>query len=284
MSALAWGGRSDTRGTGFLSHLRELLSYRELVYNLTVRDLKLKYKGSVLGVAWSLLNPLIMMAIYTAVFSQFLRAIVLPNYWALVLGGILVWTFFSSAVIASSSSFVRNGHLISKVFFPVEALPVSITLANFVNFLIALGMFLAVLIVAAWRFGLHLGPSLVLLPVLVLALFGLALGTSVLIAAVTVFFRDLEHLVSLALAAWFYVTPVLYPLDPRVLPHGAARFLPLMSLNPMSWYLESFHSILYYGTWPDWTRFGLSLGLSALMLVAGYWVFLRVRPRLAEEV
>src|SRR5450759_293067 len=124
---------------------RELVSYRELVVNLTVRDLKLKYKGSVLGIAWSLLNPLLMMTIYTAVFSVFLRAVAVPHYWALVLGGLLPWLFFSNSLTAATTSFIRNPNLITKVYFPIESLPIAAVVANFTNFLISLAALLVVL-------------------------------------------------------------------------------------------------------------------------------------------
>src|SRR5207248_5131448 len=158
--------------------LRELARYRELVANLTARDLKLKYKGSVLGVAWSLLNPVLMMAIYTAVFSVFLRAVRVPNYWALILTGILPWTFFASSVNGAATSFVRNPNLISKVYFPVEALTLSVVLANFVNLLIPMPILLGILLVA----GVHLGPSLILLPVVLLANLALMAGLALAIA------------------------------------------------------------------------------------------------------
>lgn len=262
------------------ARLRELAGYRNLVSNLTLRDLKLKYKGSVLGILWSLLNPLLMMTIYTVVFSVFLRAVVLPNYWALVLGGILAWTFFASAVASATVAFVRNSNLINKVAFPVEALPISSVLASFVNFVIMLAILLVVLVVAR----VPLGPSLVLLPVIVLALLGFAIGVGLLFATLTVYFRDLEHLVGLGLTAWFYLTPILYPLDARALPHAAARYVDLLKLNPLTWYLESIHAVLFYGRWPDPLLFALMLASSLVALVAGYLFFAWLRPRIPEEV
>lgn len=263
-----------------VSHLSELLSYRQLLVNLTLRDLRLKYKGSALGVLWSLLNPLIMMAIYTLVFSLLLRAVVLPHYWALVLGGLLGWIFFTSALTYSTGAFINNGGLITKVHFPIEVLPLAGTLAHFINYLIMLALLLVVL--GLGRVG--LGPSLVLLPVVVLALLAFTVGLGLFLATVTVYFRDVEHLVGLGLTAWFYVTPVLYPLDPRVLPAGADRFLPYLNLNPLSWFFETFHSILYYGTWPDPTRFDLMLAAALVALAGGYLFYVWLRPRIPEEV
>src|SRR5579864_3777427 len=125
--------------------VRELVDYRELVANLTARDLRLKYKGSTLGVAWSLLNPLLMMAIYTAVFSVFLRAVTVPHYWALVLGGLLPWVFFSNSLTAATVSFIRAPNLITKIYFPIESLPIAAVLANFINFGISLAILLVIL-------------------------------------------------------------------------------------------------------------------------------------------
>ena len=263
-----------------VARLRELFEYRELLVNLTIRDLKLKYKGSAIGVAWSILNPLIMMAIYTAVFGVFLRAVVLPHYWALVLVGLLAWTFFSNSLTSATLAFVRNGSLITKVYFPIEALPISMVLAHLLNFLIMLGVLLIVLMLG----GIHLGWSLILLPILVLALLALALGLGLFVASITVYFRDIEHLIVLGLTALFYLTPVLYPLDPRALPAGAARFIPYAKLNPMAWYLDNFHSVLYYGRWPEPLLFGLMLVSAVASLSAGYLIFNRMRPYVPEEV
>lgn len=262
------------------ARFRQLLAYRELVANLTARDLKLRYKRSVLGVAWSFLNPILMMAIYTIVFSLLLRAVKAENYWALVLSGVLTWTFFSNSLVSASAAFVRNPNLITKVAFPLEALPISAVLAQFVNFLITLGLLLVILVGG----GIHLGPSLLLLPVVVVSQLAFTLGLAILLASVTVHLRDLEHLVGIGLTALFYVSPVLYPLDAAALPASAARFLPWLRLNPVAWYLDNYHSILYYGTWPDPTMLGLSVTAGIVVLGGSYLVFNRLRPRLPESI
>jgi lipopolysaccharide transport system permease protein len=260
--------------------LRELLAYRELIVNLTLRDLRLKYKRSTLGVAWSLLNPLFMMAIYTAIFSVFLRVVNVANYWALVLGGLLAWLFFANAIGSATTAFAHSANLISKVYFPIEALPLASVLSNFINFLISLVVLLVILVVA----GIHLGPSLVLLPVILAAQLALTLGLALFIATITVYFRDLEHLVTLGLTALFYLTPVLYPLDAAALPHGAQRYIPILLANPLAWLLESYHAVLFYGRWPQPGQFSLMLLSAVIALVGGYTVFLKLRARLPEEV
>jgi ABC-2 type transport system permease protein len=260
--------------------LRELYAYRELVVNLTVRDLRLKYKGSVLGVAWSLLNPVLQMAIYTAVFSVFLRISLVHPYWAFVVGGIVVWTFFSSTLFGASTSFTRNPHLISKVYFPMEALPISMVIANFVNFLIPLGLLLVVLLVAA----VPIGASLTLLPVIVLAQLATCIGWSLVVASLTVFLRDIEHFLVLGIQVLFYLTPILYPLDAAGLPRAAKRYLPLLHLNPLSWYFNCYHAVLFYGTWPSALDFTLMLLFAVVSLGGGFLLFVRLRPRLPEAV
>jgi ABC-2 type transport system permease protein len=267
-------------GIGATERLRELFRYRELVVNLTVRDLRVKYRRSTLGIAWSLLNPLLMMAIYTAVFSVFLRFVSIKHYWAFVLVGILVWGFFSNSVSAAAVSYMNNAGLITKLYFPVESLPISITLAQFVNLLISMVVLLVVLIVG----GIPLGPSIVLLPVILAAQLAFTVGIGLIAASVTVFLRDLEHFVGLGLTVWFYLTPIIYPLDPQALPHAAGAYLPYFRLNPLTWYVESYHAVLFFGTWPDPAMFTLMLVSAAVALGAGYLLFVRLRSRLPEEV
>lgn len=256
------------------ARLRELVAYRGLVRSLTVRDLKLKYRRSVLGAAWSVLNPLLMMAIYFAIFSVFLHVFTLPNYWAYVLGGLVAWLFFANSLGSAVTSLVSNPNLITKVYFPIESLPIATVLSACVNFLVSLLVLTVVVLVA----GLPIGASMVLLPVVVAAQLGFTLGLAVFVAALTVYLRDLEHLVGLFLTALFYVTPVLYPLA------MAGRYALWLELNPMTWFLECYHAILYRGAWPDPAFLSLALGAALVSLTAGYLLFLRMRPRLPEEL
>jgi lipopolysaccharide transport system permease protein len=260
--------------------LRELFRYRELVRNLTMRDLRVRYRRSGLGTAWSLLNPLVMMLIYVSVFSLLLRIVVLQDYWAFVLAGLLPWIFMSTAIVGAATSFISNGHLIMKVYFPIESLTISVVLANVVNFLISLVVFVVIELI----FHRALGPSVVLIPIVVLATLAMTTGIGLIVASLTVYFRDLEHLLQLALSAIFYLSPIIYPLDVRVLPPESSQYLPYLRLNPFSWYLETYHSILYWGTWPDAGEFTLVMVSAAFILVAGYAWFSAMRARLPEEL
>lgn len=262
------------------SRISELFAYRQLIVSLTQRDLKLKYKGSVLGVAWSLLNPLLQMAIYTVIFSFFLRIVVVPHYWIFVIAGILFWTFFSTSLIGASSSFVRNPQLISKVYFPIEALPISMVLANLINYLIPLALLLIVLPFS----GVKVGPSVVLTPVIVAATLCMTAGLSLLAASITVFLRDVEHFIMLGIQIFFYATPILYPLEESSLPHGVHHFVQILRLNPLAWYMDSFHAVLYFGVWPAWGEFTAMIIFSVVSLVFGYWVFARLRAGIPENL
>jgi ABC-2 type transport system permease protein len=260
--------------------LAELLAYRELVTNLALREFRIKHKRSMLGALWSFLNPLFMMLIYTTVFNVILRVVSVPQYWALILSGLLPWIFLSSALTAATTSFAYNSNLITKVYFPIESLSIASVLSNFINFLISLAVLLPILFVA----GRPLGASLLALPIIVIAQLGLCVGMGLLLAALNVYFRDLEYLLGLGLTALFYVSPVLYPLSKQALPHTAEKYLSLLKLNPISWYLESYHYVLYWGTWPSLTLMALMLTFSAASLLVGYGAFLVLRNRIPEEV
>jgi len=254
--------------------LLELVAYRGLIQSLTARELRLKYRRSALGAVWSLLNPLLMMAVYVLIFGVFLKIFTLPEYWAYLLTGLIAWLFFANALGTSVTTLVQNPNLVTKIYFPLEALPIAGALANFVNFCISMALLALAVIVA----GRPVGPSLVLLPIVMVAQLGFSVGLAVLLSALTVYLRDIEHLVGIFLTGLFYVTPVLYPLS------RAGRYARYLRLNPMTWIIECYHSILYFGTWPDPRLFALTLLAAAVSLVGGYLVFLRLRPRLPEEL
>lgn len=269
----------DTQA-GFKERISDLVEYRELLVNMTQRDLILKYKGSFLGVAWSLLNPLLQMVIYTVIFSIFLRVFTLPHYWAFIIGGILLWTFFSSSLLSSSTTFVRNPGLITRVYFPIEVMPLSAIFANFINFLIPLALLLIVLPIA----GVPVGISLICLPVIIVSILATAIGLGLIAATVTVFLRDVEHFLQLGIQVFFYATPILYPLEVGLLPHGASKYIEILRLNPLAWYLDSYHAVMYFGVWPSTKEFVAMMAFSLLCLVAGYITFVKLRPRLPENL
>lgn len=262
-----------------LANLRTLLRYRGLILTLVSRELKARYRGSALGYFWSLINPLLLLLVYTFVFS-----VVLPGFrgdlepYALFLFcGLLPWTWFSSALLESSNSLIASGNLIKKVLFPAEILPIVSVLANLFHFLFALPILVLFLIYYARPLAIL---ELIWFPVVVLIQLVLTLGLALALSALTVHFRDLKDLLANLLTLWFFTTPILYPMSQ--LP---PRFKPLMDLNPFAHLAVSYQEILFYdGPFGHW-KWLLALGFVAVAaFVGGYALFDRLRDSFAEEV
>ncbi|MGH7692487.1 MAG: ABC transporter permease [Candidatus Dormibacteria bacterium] len=259
----------------------------ELLWELVRRDVRSRYRGSVLGVGWTLLNPLIFMIVYSVVFGRFLK-VHYPGGSATVfiLSGLLAWTFFSQALIMATSSIVANAALVRKVAFPWALLTVSSVLAALVNYVISLLLLIPFMLLAHKGVGL---PILAAIP-LVLITFALALGLGLMLAAVNVYMRDLQYLVNLGTLVWFYITPVIYPLtlvQTKFSGHGAIGILAHLVIygNPMSWVVLGFQDVFVYDRWPQhWHGLGYSLVFGLLAIGVGLRVFRRLRRRFAEEV
>src|SRR2546428_3692429 len=243
--------------------VEEFLAYWELTTNLIARDLKTKYRGSVLGVFWSLLNPLLLMVVYTAVFSVIVRVPVPGNgpYPVFLLAGLVPWNAFAQSLTNATTSVVDNAGIVRKVYFPLEILPISAVLSATVNLLISLTLLAALAII----FGVHLGLSLLLLPVLIVLQIAFTVGLGSLLAAFDVFFRDVQYFLSVLLIVWFFGTPVVYSLD--LVPAGLR---PLFEANPMAWLISCYQSLWYYGRMPDWASLGAFAGGALVMLAIGW--------------
>lgn len=292
-----------------LRHLRELWLYRELVRNLVVRDLKVRYRDSILGIAWSWLNPLLMMIVYSIFFTIALRDNSIPHYPVFLLCGLLPWNFSNDSILQATGSITGNAHLVKKVYFPREVLPISIVLSNLVNFFIALPIFFGLALIS----GAPLSWSAFLLPVTILIQVAFTTGLALLLATLNVFYRDAQHILSVIMLAWFFLTPVIYPIDTvpeeawltssttgvgmavfysnEDIPAGATLLckpiqvrLWLRRLNPMASIIASYRDLLCRGQ-PTGLDFLIRTAVIALIvLIAGYLVFLRYSPRLGEEV
>jgi ABC-2 type transport system permease protein len=256
---------------------------RELYANLALRELRSKYKRSFLGWAWSLANPLANMVVYTIVFKYFLHIKPAPgspsglNVFALfLLCALLPWTFFQLSVTSSISSLTGNESLIKKTYFPRELLPASTVGANLVSHLIEMGLLLvALLVFGNWR-ALVLSP-LALLLTAVMAIFALGLG--LMLSALNVYFRDIQHFMSIVFLVWFYLTPIIYPFS-----YVPARYHLLLQTNPMTEMSLCYRAVLYDGTLPNWLQFGYFAAWAAVLFAAGLLVFNRLSAGLAEEL
>jgi ABC-type polysaccharide/polyol phosphate export permease len=263
-----------------LTHLRSLFRYRGLIQTLVARDLKARYRGSVLGFFWSFVNPLLLLLIYSYVFTQVLPGLhpeSLQPYALFMFCGILPWTWFSSALLESSGTLISGGNLIKKVLFPAEVLPIVTVLANMVHFFLGLPILAAFLV----YYQRPLDPvELLWFPAIVLVQLVLTTGLALLVSALTVHFRDIKDILGNLLTLWFFATPIIYAMEQA--PPGNRW---LLNLNPMTHLVISYQQVLFdTGPHTHWKwLLGLGAG-SGLVFLAGYFVFDRLRDSFAEEV
>jgi len=268
-----------------IDRLSELLQYRDLIRQLVIRDLKVRYKNSLFGFLWTLLNPLFMTVVFTIVFTIMLPQSAVPKFPVFLLCALLPWNFFSASVMTSTSTILGNGHLIRKVYFPREVLPLSTVLSNLVNFLLALSMlFLAMLLLRV-----PFTPWALLLPLIAAVQFLFALGWAFFLSAAAVFYRDVPMIMDVLMLAWFFLTPIFYPMS--VLPQAQTLLGVTLNiqrlayiLNPMASLVASYRVVLYYGAPPAWDFFLRTIVTALAFLVLGYLFFVRYSWTFAEEV
>lgn len=266
-----------------MRRLIELYQYREVLRNLVVRDLKVRYRNSVLGVLWSLLNPLLMTLVFTVVFTLMIHSDI-AKFPVFFMSGFLPWSFLAAALTGATSSIVLNANLIKKVYFPREILPIAEVLSNLVNFLIAL----VVLFVLMLVFQVKLTPALLILPLIILAETFFVSGMGLLLSTANVFYRDTEHILQPLMQAWFFLTPIFYPITlvPKttvVLGVTVELQLWLRRLNPMASLVASYQDVLYWGS-PTGLDFLLrTFATCVVVLIVGYLVFCRYSGLFGEE-
>ena len=255
--------------------LLALYEYRTLLRSIVIRDLKLKYRGSVIGALWSLVNPLLMMTVYVVAFTYILR-IRSAGFVLYLQLGLLAWTFFATSASMSTGSIIDSGGLVKSVYFPRSVLPVGTVLFNLVQYLLTTAVILPILL---WYYGVSFGPQMLLYPIFVLLQVMFTAGIALLLSAATTFYRDVRHLLEIALSALFWLTPIVY--ESATLPDRLR--LPIL-LTPVSSYVVAYHQIFYYRTWPDATIWFVAVTYAATSLVAGATVFLANEYRFAEQI
>lgn len=261
-------------GNELWNEIHQLYQFRDMFLGLVMRDVRQRYKGSMFGILWSMMNPLLMMLIYTVVFS-FIMRVKIPNYSLFIFCGLLPWFWFQTALTNGCTVIVANAALIKKVAFPTEILPLVSVTSNLVNLLLSLPvlfLFMALDHVAP-------APSLFLLPVLLAIQYVLTAGIAFILAAVQVFFRDTEQVLANVLMLWMYATPVIYSAD--MIPK---RFIRLVLLNPISPLVMSYQHIILDQTFPPFTYLLYPLVVGIVLLVAGFNLFGTLKFRFAEEV
>lgn len=256
-------------------NLKDLWIYRELLYFLTWRDIKVRYKQTAIGVLWAILQPVLTTAIFTVIFTQFARfdALEIP-YPLFALSGLLLWLFVNNSINMSSNSLVGNANLVTKVYFPRLIVPVSATLAGLLDlalgFLILLGLMIYYGVNPTWQ--------ILLAPVFVLQTILLTLSFGTLFSALNVRFRDVKFALPFALQIWLFLSPVFYPLG---IFSGKRQFL--FAFNPMSGILEGFRAALF-GTAFDWTIIGISFVLTLVLMFVSIFVFKRMEDDFADLI
>ena len=260
----------------FLLYFLQLWRCRQLLWHMTVRHLRGQYKQSILGYAWTLVNPLTQMLILSFVFSIIVRVdsqgVPYPLF---LLVGLLPWIFFSSAVASATDSVANGASLVTKVYFPREVLPIAAILTKVVD----LGVGLLILVGLMVYHGHAPAWTVVWVPLLFLIHFVFTLGISLPLAALNLYFHDVRYLVGVGLILWFYLTPVIYPVG--MVPE---RYEILFDLNPNALFINAYRRVLLTGISPGPERLLLGIGIALLVFLIGYYLFKRMEPNFADRI
>lgn len=259
-----------------VSNLSELITYRQLLGKWAVRDIKIRYKQSLLGIAWAVLQPLALTLIFSMIFS---RIVYVPTdgipHPIFYFAAVLPWVFFSSSLGFAAPSLVNNLNLVTKVYFPREIIPISSIIASFVDFCFASLVFAGMMLF----YQMPVNASLLFLPVLVVLQIMLALGAGLILAALNVSYRDVRFVVPVALQLWLYLTPVIYPIS--MVPE---RFLSLYMLNPMAGIINAYREILLYGRLPELVTLLPAIIISVVLLIGAYAYFKWAEAEFADVI
>lgn len=246
-----------------------------MIRSLIHRDLRGRYKGSVLGFLWTFINPLLQLGVYTVVFSMILiRGI--EQYWLFLFVALIPWIFFSSSILNSSSSIIHNKNLVTKIYFPREVLPIAIVTSCFINMLYSFIILLILVVIFAEKINFL---AWTFLPIIMLSEYILTLGISFILAAITVYIRDIEHIVRILMMSWQFLTPIMYSVD--MVPDKLMKYY---ELNPMLSITCVYRDILYYAKIPELNIIVTSYFISLLFLLIGFVVFSKLKIRFAEEL
>ena len=259
-----------------ISDIRELVDYRELLWSWVVRNIKVRYKQSLLGVAWAILQPLSTTIIMAVVFSRIIR-ITTDGIPPLIFyySAFLPWTFSSTSISLGTSCLIANMNLVTKIYFPREILPISVVIASFVDFVIGT----VILVVMMVFYRVPLGISWAWLPVLLAIQLMLTLGIVLFASALNVFYRDIRFVVPLGMQLWMYLTPIIYPLS--MVPE---QFRGLYMLNPMAGLIDSYRRIVLQARWPDTTYLLTAAIISVIVFLLAYVYFKRAEAVFADII
>lgn len=258
-------------------NLLNLFRYRVLIQSLVVRELKARYRGSVLGFLWSFINPLLQLGIYWFVFSYVMPTrdqMGMSPYALFLFTGILPWTWFSASVMEASAILIAGGNLIKKILFPAEVLPIVVVLANLVHFVLGLPILFVFLV---YYGKIHL--TLVYLPAVMLLQLVFTLGVCLFVSALAVHFRDVQNIIANLMMLWFFASPVIYSY--LTIRPSIQRY---MNYNPMTHIIVGYHQTLFTGSMGHWPWLLVMVPASLITFFVGYYFFDKLRETFAEEV
>jgi ABC-2 type transport system permease protein len=258
-----------------LKKIKELIEYREMIRSLVRKDLRGRYKSSVLGFLWTFINPLCQIIIYTIVFSNIFRMDI-EKYYLFLTVVMIPWVFFSSSLTGGALSVVNSKDLLTKIYFPREVLPISYVTSCFINMLLSFVVVFAVIALSGWGFAWN---AILFLPIVMAVEYILCLGFAMIISACTVYVRDLEHIINVLMMAWIYMTPVMYDLD-----FVPDRLKKIFYINPMTSVALSYRKILYYKSEPDLSTMASACIVGIAALVLGSVIFSRLQKNFVEEL
>lgn len=253
---------------------KRFLYFWDLLRSLVDRDLKLTYKRSTLGIAWTLINPLLQLLVFAFVF-QIVLPVNIHQYSSYVFAGLLSWNWFQTSLYQATGAIISNRSLIRQPRFPVAILPVVVVTTGLIHFMLALPILVIFLLID----GVQLTPVLLFLPVLQLLQFALTVSCSYLLAALNVTFRDTQHTLGVILQLFFYLTPIFY--DLKAIPKA---YWYIYALNPMVHIVTSYRQILIWGVPPDWLALAIIAAFTSVLLPLGYWLFKQQSHRFVEEL
>lgn len=258
-----------------INDIKELYEYREMIYSLVHKELRGKYKGSVLGFLWSLLIPLFQLVIYTLVFSVFMSSPV-DKFYIFLFVALVPWFYFNSCVSGGAISIIQQKNLVEKIYFPRMVLPVAYSISYFINMLLSF----IIVFIALYISGIGINFRVLwYLPIIMLIEFVMGTGVTLLFSALTVYFRDMEYILNIITMAWMYMTPILYPLEQ--LPEKIRGYL---YLNPMTSVVIAYRDVLYYQKAPDMQTLIYAVIWGIVVFIFGWILFRKLQKNFVEEL
>ena len=259
-----------------ITEIKVLFHNRELLWIWTLREIKVRYKQSILGIAWAILQPLSFMFIFTIIFTYF---VTVPTgdipYSIFSYSALLPWTFFANSIGFAVTSLVGNINLITKIYLPREIFPIASVIAALFDYLIASLLYIGLMII----YSIPVKVTLIIMPFLLLVQIFLTIGIVLFLSAVNVFYRDIRFVVPIVIQLWMYVSPIIYPLE--TIP---TKFRSLYMLNPMATLIESYRNVTIRGIWPDWIYLGITTLIAFIVLLVGFLYFKRVEWQFADVI